>query len=494
MSLRYIALFVVSTLLLSSHSIAQDNDDNEQISDDPIIIHLDIADGQSTSVDVIVSGYLENEEAPTAVWWELSDSHGIRSSGMLTSSISESSGDFVRPRWTFQFTVLSENVIPCSCNLIVFAQEESMEPVKQIRSIFFGVVADSLPPTIYVYQDIIDDWNSNSMLIYGKSLSIGGSTPEIGVIIEQSTDVRCNSEIQNSYAESFNIEQESIDWKENGDFSFSVDVGGFTDGWYDITVFSELQDTAGYAYFCISTRVDNHSPTPVITGPIALNEGIGSLTLDCSGTTDDYWGISGITYIWAVKEITPMGLIPVELTTGQSTRDISLNLTSSGIFDVSLTVVDMAGNSAYTSLTVEISNIQPVVRLQVGGLDVYDGDDVVIRRDNAIMVDASSSTDTENDIGSLRYIWRINNVPTYEGAQRELDWPDSDSGFFYLTLEVIDDDSASSILTIRVSDSDESFSIPSSLVVFIAASVFLSYAIYNHRRDIDPNEDIPKWT
>jgi len=492
MSLRYIAIVVASTILVSSHSLAQESTDIEPFSDDPIIIHIDISDGQSITDDVMVTGFLENEETPIAVWWEISDSHGIRSTGTLTSSIDISSGDFERTRWTFQFTVHYEYVIPCSCNMILFAQEESKEPVSLMRSIFFGLESDYLPPTIYPLRDVSDDWHSNAITISGKSLTIDGSTPDIRAIIVNSDDVRCNSDIQQSYTQSSIVEPGSIVWNED-DFSFIVDVSGKDDGWYDITVFSESQESSDFAFYCISTRVDNNPPSPMINGPISSMEGTGSLALDGSETSDDYWGISGITYIWSVKEISASGVIPVDTTTGQSTRQIYLNLSSSGLFNVTLTAVDMAGNSASTSMTVEILNMLPEARFLMDGVEVNDGDQFVVSRDKSIVVDASSSSDTENDIGSLRYIWRIDNVPTYEGEQREFDWPDLDSGGFYLTLEVIDDDYESSILTIRVRDSDGGVSIPSSLVVFIGSIAFLSYALYNRRKEIDHDADIPKW-
>ena len=78
------------------------------------------------------------------------------------------------------------------------------------------------------------------------------------------------------------------------------------------------------------------------------------------------------------------------------------------------------------------------------------------------LVDASSSTDTSNDIDGLRYVWRVDNVPTYEGSSRSIAWPDGvDDDSFVLSIEVIDDDSESSMISVVVVNNSESGSPPS---------------------------------
>ena len=84
---------------------------------------------------------------------------------------------------------------------------------------------------------------------------------------------------------------------------------------------------------------------------------------------------------------------------------------------------------------------------------------------------------TDNDLDGLRYIWRVNNVPVYEGSGREMSWPDDVGGEFLLTLEVIDDDSQSSMMSVIIIDDEEGFSLPNQYIILILSATFLVYAI-----------------
>ena len=97
------------------------------------------------------------------------------------------------------------------------------------------------------------------------------------------------------------------------------------------------------------------------------------------------------------------------------------------------------------------------------------------RKELTIEIDASFSSDTKNDQNSLRYIWRIDNVPVYEGENRDLSWPDNVESDFLLSLEVIDDDSASSMISIKIVDGENDVT-SIVLIVFILSCLFLIYA------------------
>ena len=126
------------------------------------------------------------------------------------------------------------------------------------------------------------------------------------------------------------------------------------------------------------------------------------------------------------------------------------------------------------------------------GEDYFDNDQVTLSPDSSILVDASSSTDTSNDIDGLRYVWRVDNIPTYEGPSRSISWPDGvNDGSFVLSIEVIDDDSESSMISVIVVDNSESGSPPLSLLILIISGGFLSYSLF--RRSKSDDSEIPKW-
>ena len=142
--------------------------------------------------------------------------------------------------------------------------------------------------------------------------------------------------------------------------------------------------------------------------------------------------------------------------------------------------------------TLEIVNIAPKARLTINGEVYFDNDQITLSPDSSILVDASSSTDTSNDIDGLSYVWRVDNVPTYEGASRSISWPDAvDDDSFVLSIEVIDDDSESSMISVIVVDNRESGSPPFSILILIISGGFLSYSLF--RRSKSDDSEIPKW-
>ena len=226
--------------------------------------------------------------------------------------------------------------------------------------------------------------------------------------------------------------------------------------------------------------------------PEELPEGTDTVYLDASSTFDEYWGIQGLTYTWSINELGGTGEEMNQVFSGLDYRSIELNLVNSGVYGISLSVSDNAGNIGLSTSTLEVVNMAPTARLTINGEDYFDNDQVTLSPDSSILVDASSSTDTSNDIDGLRYVWRVDNVPTYEGASRSISWPDGvDDDRFVLSIEVIDDDSESSMISVIVVDNSESGSPPLSLLILIISGGFLSYSLF--RRSKSDDSEIPKW-
>ena len=173
-------------------------------------------------------------------------------------------------------------------------------------------------------------------------------------------------------------------------------------------------------------------------------------------------------------------------------RKVSFDRTSSGSFQIGLTVIDKAGNSANSYLLVEVNNTAPIVRLQIDSVIISEGEKVELRKGEKLFIDASLSSDTDNDIDSLRYIWRVNNIPMYVGSNAELTWPEGIEDEFLLTIEVLDDDSESATLSIYVNDPDNQVSAPFHLLLLLASAFFFAYSLMRFRvKSVE--SDIPKW-
>ena len=355
-------------------------------------------------------------------------------------------------------------------------------------------------PTLHIREIGMDYWHSESYILEALSSTIDGNMPAFSTIISSSSTIKCTYEglegEDSLYAVNYNStlhpSLSDISW--DGDtLTFEIDLIDFDDGWYDIIIFaqSEIEDST-YSHDCISIRIDNTPPTVIVNIPEELPEGTDTVYFDASSTFDEYWGIQGLTYTWSINEIGGSGEEINQVFSGPDYRSIGLNLVNSGVCVISLSVSDNAGNMGLSTTTLEIINMAPTARLTINGQDYFDNDQITLSPDSSILVDASSSTDTSNDIDGLRYVWRVDNIPTYEGPSRSISWPDGvNDGSFVLSIEVIDDDSESSMISIIVVDSGGSGSPPLSILILIISGGFLSYSIFRRSRSDD--SEIPKW-
>ena len=463
--------------------------------DDPIIISIDLDNGMMTDQDLIVTGYIENEVSPTSVWWYLSNSDETLASGFLTGELIETDVQSSRPQWGFSFIIDVHNIMPCACNLHILAQETVEDPIEAIRSLFLHGSTQLLPPTIFLDSPREGSWVSRYFLLQGNSFSIGDSEPMLQAKITQSeTTTQCSEQDSTTILESVVIPDKitSVDWLA-GSFSSKIDVSDFADGWYDIFVFASNDESSDDSELCISLRIDNTPPESIIHGSDFAIEGSSELLFDGSETDDAVWGRTGINYIWTLRRPSHTGSTPIEVSSGLDVRTYSVSTDYSGEFELSLTTIDQAGNSDTTIKSFVIENLSPIVRLQIDGKAIFDGDSVSISKSSTTSFDASYSSDTVNDLQSLRCVWRINNVPFYEGLHRDMTWPEGVEDQYELIIEVSDDDSETAILTITVSDAEQREQFPNSLIVLFGSMGFLLYAVIRRRQTSEAEHRIPKW-
>ena len=463
--------------------------------DDPIIISVDLENGMVADNDVIVTGYIENEELPTSVWWYLSNSDDTLASGFLTEELIEMDVPSSRLRWQFSFIIDVNNIVPCACNLHILAQENLEDPSEAVRSLFLHGGTQLLPPTIFLDSPGEGGWASGFLLLQGHSFSTGDSEPMLQAkIVQSETTTPCSEQDSKAILDLDEIPDKisSVDWLA-GSFSSEIDVSGFSDGWHDIFVFASNDDSFDASDHCMRLRIDNTPPVSIINGPDSAIEGSSELLFDGSETDDAVWGRTGINYIWTLRHTSHTGSIPIEVVSGHDIRTFSVSTDYSGEFELSLTTIDQAGNSATTKKSFFIENLAPIVRLEINGNAIFDGDSVSLLKSSTTIFDASKSSDTDNDLHSLRCVWRINNVPIYEGLYRDMSWPDGIEDQYELILEVSDDDSETAILTITVSDAEQSGQFPNSLIVLFGSMGFLFYAVIRRGRTSEVKYQIPKW-
>ena len=471
--------------------------------DFPSTLSIDLVDGIVVNHEYTFKAQFTDELEPHSASWELFDSTSTRhyvtvsdfEQGITTGPSSD---------WTFEIEIFPEIIGACSCILIATVVDSDGISLEESRSVFIqssDVAVETFTPTLYIHDSGIDFWHSQRYTLEALSSTMDSAAPSFSTLIRSSSTIKCTydrPELENSlYAINHNSTQHpslsDIAW-DGITLTFDINLNDFEDGWHDVIIYAQSQiDDSTYSHDCISIRVDNTPPTVKVDIPESLPEDTGNVNLDASMTFDNYWGIQGLTYTWSVTETRASGEQMNHVLSGPEYRSIELYLVDSAVFTISLSVSDNAGNVGLSNSLLEVVNLPPVARLSINGEDYFDNDRITLSPESSLLVDASSSTDTSNDIDKLRYVWRIDNVPTYEGSIRTISWPDSvDGDSFVLSIEVIDDNAESTMISIVVVDSSHSGTPPASIVILILSVCFFSYSILRRSRSDDP--EIPKWT
>ena len=482
------SFFIIS--MFQSISLAEDFDEGY-----PVIVSLDINNGMEITESSIISGNIQNELEPISATLELIDSSGTRFFVDFTDdlTLTEINNDW--KKWTFEIEINPTSIGFCSCISEVSVQEENGNTISHITSIFISpdpTTDFQFPPAVQIVIDYESQWSSQTQMLNFVAMDVDSVEPEFSYLIFQSTNLKCSSEFLATPTNSVNFIP-SPNSQSVGLFSFEIDIRNLSDGWYDLIIFARNPTNQEFSYDCNSIMVDNTPPVVVIEGPSTISEGNGYAIFDGTSSFDETWGIQGLTYIWSVVNTDSISENDTVIVAGMDERTLSVNTMHAGNYEISLTVLDKAGNLGTSKNSLEIQNIPPLVKLTIDGLAIENNAHYILPRDAICIIDASGSTDTQNDASNLRYVWRVNNIPTYEGDSREFSWPDGVDDDFILTIEVIDDDSESSQISILIKDSSSDSDMPISIIVLILSTIFFSYSIVNMRKQTN-DSDIPKWS
>jgi hypothetical protein len=500
--LPIIAAFLVVTISQST-SFADDGGDEY-----PAQIILEIADGtfileMTDGSSTIVSGTIQDEKIPDSATWELLDSSGTRHYVDFTDDLVIESETGLWNKWSFDIEINPLVIGPCACTIVVTAIDDFGNSHTELMSIFISPNTHQLPPSIHIYGESSDSWSSQEHRVNALSMTAHHAEPIFEYTFRNSSSVKCSDVASQDMSDipddaiTLNSSQilfgVGMDGNPVGPLSFEIDLVQFSDGWYDLVLYATNPLNEEISHDCTSIRVDNTAPVALIEGPSTIPEGMEEVVIDGSSSYDLNWGIQGLTYIWSVIEVEAGSASGVDYIVDMDGRSISIYPNGSGIYEIKLAIADQAGNIGSSSQIIEVQNIAPIVRLSIDGVPISNNDEFILPKDSTCLIDASGSIDTSNDADNLRYIWRVNNIPTYEGASREFFWPEGVDDEFILTIEVIDDDSNSSMISILVKDIDTNGTFPLSIIVLILSAVFLTYSVVKFRNQTNESE-IPKWT
>ncbi|MEC8927394.1 MAG: hypothetical protein VYB17_03970 [Candidatus Thermoplasmatota archaeon] len=412
--------------------------------DDAPQIIIDQNQGISVGSVLNISGTYIDEYLPETFTWKIFNGIYLVDEGDIIDSLTETvdSHESSRNSWEYSLNLNFSSYSPCSClleikasdannqidvaQLILFSQGQELSELAP--RIIFENPPNQLTGTVDINAIAMDDYGTT-----GTQWAISNS-----------------SEIAMSCIQSWIESPEEVQWHNitpvisSANQVWSLDSTDYDDGEYSLIVRALSDDGLTSPCACLTVGIDNHAPTSRIDGPSGVNESVGVIQFDGSGSSDQYWGREGLVFLW-VLDGGPDGQI---VESGNNLRTFDVDATISGNYTLTLTVADNAGFSDTTTHQFNITNQAPVARLSVGGQHLEDGDQVTLVDNQQWLIECGESIDSANDQVGLICTWHLDGVPTMTGWERQLQRPDDLSESHTLMLEVTDDDGASDTITV----------------------------------------------
>ena len=284
------------------------------------------------------------------------------------------------------------------------------------------------------------------------------------------------------------------------------------DGIWKITVV--LSDRALIASNSISYTLQLDRQAPLVNLTSSIQESLPTLAMGEDGSVDAVLyegeevfftaevsdGYEGESEVLTWSKISPNGQVSTfsdaSFITPASVKFIP---DVAGEWNVVLLVRDSAGHLVRTTSTFTVANAAPVAQVFLDGLQIQQDDVLVAPTGDSWVLNATKTTDTDNDLTSLQYKWYV------EGALIQTQGAVFDSakigtsGSHEIELVVVDDDGAESRLVFfldipqdQVSGSEgmlggNSFTL--GLVFIIGLAGFLLARMGSS----EPETSLPKW-
>lgn len=469
-------VLVAPLLVISPSAIAE--------TEDPAIIGFDFDNGLSANESISLSGSIEFDSIPDSVEWSIV-SDILSLTGELTDTIQELDSQNDRILWSWHTDLDLAEIPVCTCyfTITVTFQESSWSDT---RVIFIG---DTMRSGLQIYSPGFADWAHETLIVTGWSYHPtvwADSETRFFTYPAISSVQACSEEGDSDTTQLLSVISPS------GDFSTTLNISLLEDGWYSLYVENYDPSEVAFAQQCVGIRVNNAPPYVSIVGDSYFVEYSGEISFDASSSDDPYWGREGMEYMWVLRKPSHSGQTPLNIQIGSGTY--SLPADSGGNYTLTLRLTDSGGVSSTTVYDFVIENQIPSAVASVSGTPMIDGDTIRLSVGNGWELDASGSSDSDNDLASLRCVWKIDYEPMYEGCQRTLTWPEeTELESCVLTLDVIDDDDEFSSISVLLIHPDSSEPLPYSVIVLLVSALFMLSAIFLRYRSTDESTGIPTW-
>ncbi|MCS5526184.1 MAG: PKD domain-containing protein, partial [Candidatus Poseidoniaceae archaeon] len=290
------------------------------------------------------------------------------------------------------------------------------------------------------------------------------------------------------------INQEiNVTWDGNeGTFPIDAEALNLSDGSYIFTYY--LRDTVLRESPLVSlfVHVDHSDPIASLSAPLSVNES-ELLMIDGSDSRDGVWG-NALQANWFITS--PDGELRIAEQSETDGLVLSLYPEQAGIWSIKVDVVDMVGRRASQEITVLVENIIPESSFTINGLAGEQITNYTFIEGDEMILDGSSSIDTESDMATLTYRWTIDG--TVSGDMPTIDLSELGTGTHEVELTVTDDDGTTSTKTILFSVEEKTI-VDSKVLNYTAIIVFailvLGLGLFTVKRLMEnqSSSSMPKW-
>ncbi len=518
----WVALALTSIMLVSSSFTIMEYDEPNQSmivpnytasNQQPTLI-LQSINGGTYINNFPINGTIWDDAFPSELFWQLEDSGEIIYQGSAINTLEENLSwqDPTTNSWSFSVEINATGSPPCSCRLTVVVIDVEQQVSQVHLLLFINPDTNGLPPNLMITSPEMGiNWRGD-LNISGVAVSEISYQPTLQWAAIQSNQANhfCVRGVLSDYLTVENWVSDGISYSDSETFNFQIQSSEYDDGWWLFV--SRAGDNAGNfsAIACTAIALHNQQPIAALSGTSEVNES-QLARFDASNSDDPVWGKDGLRFTFILRrdgDTTP----PLVHDTGTE-KSWNWYANQSGHFDVMVLVTDTSGLSNSTNLTLIVNNLAPTAVASIEGITFSTEDTIRLPNEPLWIIDASDSSDTENDVGGLNFIWFVDGEPVSLGREQIMrrDWIKDESKIHLITLSVTDDDGDSDFIEVFVgiegTQSDPLWDEPQSftesmissvggetnmMAVFMAILVIISYVTFRFTRS-GKGGDIPKW-
>ena len=241
--------------------------------------------------------------------------------------------------------------------------------------------------------------------------------------------------------------------------SLNASTLALADGIWKITVVLSDRTLTSSNLISYTLQLDRHAPVVVLTSSVQQSQ--ASLAMEDDSpvegvviegeevffTAEISDGYEGESEVLTWSKVSPHGQVST-FSEASFITPASLKFLPdvAGEWSVILLVRDSAGHLVRTTSTFNVANAAPVAQVFLDGLQIQQDDVLAAPTGDSWVLNASKTTDTSNDLSSLRYQWYVDGTliqsqgPVFDSAEINT------TGTHEIELVVVDDDGAESRL------------------------------------------------